>query len=234
VLICGAGALGCQCAPHVALHVSPQAYCPGTPIHLEWVATGDVSLKISPEDTDFVSVANSRIWDLPPADRSIELQALWHDRRDGVRVEVARVASRPLVGPANDCDAGGAKTQPIPFPPGLYDRRARLDSIASSCHSDEPADPCPEITVCLGASPTDPCAGGGARRWQVAPGHTLDVSHDAVDLAGYWVLARKLLPGESCGPADAAHPAPAAATTPKMTHLKVQLNLSCAPQGATS
>lgn len=235
--VCGAAALGCQCAPRATLHVSPQAYCPGTPIHLDWVATGETSLKISPPDSDYMPVASSGIRDLPPSERSIELQAIWHDRRIAVPANIAPVAPRSLVGETLDCDAERTKTKPIQFVVGEYDRRTRLDSISNGCHSDDPTDPCPEITVCHGSSSSDPCAGSGSRSWQVAPGHAVDVSHEAIDITGYWVLARKFLPGESCGPAAGAQPAAAPATPPpstKMTHLKVQLKLSCAPQGAPS
>jgi hypothetical protein len=236
-VVCGTAALGCGCAPQATLRVSPEAYCPGTPIHVEWVGTGDTSLKISPVDRDFMPAANSGIRDLPPSAQSIELQTLWHDRRDARHVDVAPVASRPFVGDSLECDAEHKKTKPIEILAGTYDRRTLLESILSSCHSDDPTDPCPEITICHGTSPTDPCAGSGSRSWQVAPGHAADVSQEAVDMAGYWVFARKLLPGESCGPPAGTRPAAAPATPPpsmKMTHLRVQLKLSCAPQGAKS
>lgn len=225
----------CGCSPQAALHVWPQAYCPGTPIHVAWEAKGDTYLKISPPDGDFTPVSNSGLLFLPPSQVTIDVEARRHNRRDAQQVTASPVASRPFVGEALDCDVQLAKTRAIQFRVGDYDERARLQSISSSCHTEDPSDPCPTITVCRGPNRADPCTGAGSQSWQIAPGQPVDLSHESVGMAGYWMLARKLTPGESCGPAapGVAGAKPSTATQ-KMTHLKVQLNLSCSPQGGTS
>ncbi|HEU4731967.1 MAG TPA: hypothetical protein VFT22_28925 [Kofleriaceae bacterium] len=213
--------------------MTPQAYCPGTKIHLDWNAAGDTYLKISPPDQQFMPVDSAGEKELAPSAMTIDIQALRNNRRDAHEVTVAPAASRPFVGDALDCDARLAKTRPIEIRPGDYDPRALLQSISSSCH-DKPDDPCPTITVCRGPNPDDPCSGVGARAWEVAPDHPAVVSHDAAGMAGYWVLARRLAPGERCGSeVSASGRGTRSTTSQKMTHLKVQFTLSCAPQGAT-
>lgn len=232
VLACAVSS-GCGCGPQATLHVWPQAYCPGTPIHLAWDATGDTYLRVSPTDQAFTSVPSSGFTYLPSSQATIDLEAKRHNRRDAAQIVIAPAASRPFVGDALDCDAQLARTHPIEIRPGDYDLRAQIQSISSRCQSDNNSDPCPTITVCHGSNPTDPCTGTGSRIWQVAPDHPADLSHESVGMAGFWVLARKLAPGESCGPAaTGAGLATPAAASQKMTHLSIQLTLSCAPEGA--
>jgi hypothetical protein len=221
----------CHCTPRAGLVVQPLAYCPETPIHIAWDTVGETYLKISPQDGDFVPVATSGARDVPPAPMAVDLQAVRRDRREAAHAEVAPVATRPLVGDARDCDAGLAQISPIEIRAGDYDARTRLDSISSSCHSVDPSDPCPTITVCHGVDRADPCTGAGAHRWQIAPGERVDIASAGLD--GFWLLARALTPSEHCHAAAGSDTATATATTPatsRMTHLRVQLNLSCAPR----
>lgn len=228
LFLSGLAGLGAGCSPAInSFYVQPEAYCPSTTqIRIVWDASGDTFVTTAPADHIFHNDKGDENVTAEPM--SVVIEARRNHRQKGApTINVGPVQStRPMVGQAGfNCDATNAKTSTIPVGPNVYDVRSSVSAISNLCTSNDPADPCPIVTVCHGPDPTNVCANA----WHIPPGRSVALT--GVGMTGYWQLARSLLPNETCGPgADAGTQATTATAPPPgqhQTHLKVQLTLVC-------
>lgn len=193
-----AAALCCCCHPNPKIesfHVTPAGYCSSSKqkIHVDWkTSKGDTTLLIQPDQPAPQAVKGQGTRELEPHDMVITLTVSKGELHPHVIQPVRAVDHHTLNALAVHCPDGWAQSDPQDFGggSGAFAPEAHPSMISNVC-----APGAAEKATCRREAKVE----HAGKSWRIPANTAVDVSADQVSMAGPWVLAQQLLPGEVCG-----------------------------------